>query len=203
MDNDFVRDRKYCLSILQEYTKNESLLKHAYAVESCVRAYAEKFGEDVNYWGNVALLHDFDYEMFPAAEEPASAEAKLQLRASGHPFKGSEILKEKGFDEEFRDSIMSHADYANIPRDTLLKKTLFACDELAGFITAVTYVRPGKSINEVEVKSVIKKMKDKAFARAVSRDDITKGARELGVPLDEHIQFCIDAMKKNKELLGL
>jgi len=154
-----------------------------------VKAYAEKFGEDANYWGNVALLHDFDYETFPTAEE--------------HPFKGSEILKEKGFDEEFRNSIMSHADYSNIPRDTLLKKTLFACDELAGFITAVTYVRPSKSIDEVEVKSVIKKMKDKAFARAVSREDITKGAQELGIPIEEHIQFCIDAMKKNKELLGL
>lgn len=154
-----------------------------------MKAYAEKFGEDLNYWGNVALLHDFDYEMFPTAEE--------------HPFKGSEILKEKGFDEEFRNSIMSHADYSNIPRDTLLKKTLFACDELAGFITAVTYVRPSKSIDEVEVKSVIKKMKDKAFARAVSREDIIKGAQELGIPIEEHIQFCIDAMKRNKELLGL
>lgn len=192
MSNDSVRDRNYCLSILQEYTKSDSLLKHAYAVESCVRAYAEKFGEDLNYWGNVALLHDFDYESAtggPTAEE--------------HPFKGSEILKEKGFDEEFRNSIMSHADYTNIPRDTQLKKTLFACDELAGFITAVTYVRPSKSIDEVEVKSVIKKMKDKAFARAVNREDITKGAEELGVPLNEHIQFCIDAMKKNKALLGL
>ena len=203
MNNDFVRDRNYCLSILQEYTKSDSLLKHAYAVESCVKAYAEKFGEDVNYWSNVALLHDFDYEMFPTAEEPAFTEAELRFRAGGHPFKGSGILKEKGFDEEFRNSIMSHANYANIPRDTLLKKTLFACDELAGFITAVTYVRPSRSIDEVEVKSVIKKMKDKAFARAVNRDDITKGAQELGVPIEEHIQFCINAMKKNKELLGL
>jgi putative nucleotidyltransferase with HDIG domain len=189
MINDFMRDREFCLSILKDFTKGESLLKHAYAVETCVRAYAEKFGEDVEYWGNVALLHDFDYEKFPTAEE--------------HPFKGNEILKEKGFDDEFRDSIMSHADYANIPRLTRLMKTLFACDELAGFITAVVYVRPSKSIDEVEVKSVIKKMKDKAFARAVNREDITKGAQELGVALDEHIQFCIDAMKKNKELLGL
>lgn len=189
MSNDSVHDRNYCLSILQEYTKSDSLLKHAYAVEACVKAYAEKFGEDVNYWGNVALLHDFDYEMFPKAEE--------------HPYKGSEILKEKGFDEEFRISIMSHAEYTSVPRDTQLKKTLFACDELAGFITAVTYVRPSRSIDEVEVKSVVKKMKDKAFARAVSREDITKGAEELDVALNEHIQFCIDAMKKNKELLGL
>lgn len=186
---DKMRDREFCLSILKDYTKSESLLKHAYAVESCVKAYAEKFNEDVNYWGNVALLHDFDYEMFPTAEE--------------HPFKGNEILKEKGFDEEFRLSIMSHADYTNIPRETKLMKTLYACDELAGFITAVAYVRPSKSIDEVEVKSVLKKTKDKAFARAVNRDDIIQGAAQLEIPLEEHIAFCIDAMKKNKELLGL
>ncbi|MEW6701742.1 MAG: HDIG domain-containing metalloprotein [Bacteroidota bacterium] len=189
MRNDLMHDRNFCLTILYEYTKSDSLLKHAYAVETCVREYAEKFGGDVEYWGNVALLHDFDYEMFPSAEE--------------HPYKGVEILKEKGFEEEFRNTIMSHADYTGVVRDTLLKKTLFACDELAGFITAVAYVRPGKSIDEVEVKSVIKKMKDKAFARAVNREDITKGALELGVALEEHIQFCIDAMKKNKETLGL
>lgn len=184
-----MRDREYCLSILKEYTKSESLLKHAFAVESCVKAYAEKFNEDVNYWGNVALLHDFDYEMYPTAEE--------------HPFKGNEILKEKGFDEEFRLSIMSHADYTNIHRETKLMKTLYACDELAGFITAVAYVRPSKSIDEVDVKSVLKKMKDKAFARAVNREDIINGAAQLEIPLEEHIAFCIEAMKKNKELLGL
>jgi putative nucleotidyltransferase with HDIG domain len=189
MNTDKMRDRNFCLEILNDYTKSDSLLKHAFAVETCVRAYAEKFNEDVEYWGNVALLHDFDYEKYPTAEE--------------HPFKGNEILKEKGFDEEFRNAIMSHADYTNIPRETLLKKTLFACDELAGFITAVTYVRPSKSIDEVELKSVIKKMKDKAFARAVNRDDITNGAEGLGVALDEHIQFCINAMKKNKAALGL
>ncbi|MFZ5947699.1 MAG: HDIG domain-containing metalloprotein [Stygiobacter sp.] len=183
------RDREYCLSLLKEYTKSESLLKHAFAVEACIKAYAEKFNEDVKYWGNVALLHDFDYEMFPTAEE--------------HPFKGNEILKEKGFDEEFRISIMSHADYTNIPRTTKLMKTLYACDELAGFITAVTYVRPSKSIDEVEVKSVLKKMKDKAFARTVNRDDIINGAAQLELPLEEHIAFCIEAMKKEKEILGL
>lgn len=203
MSNDIMRDRNFCLSILQEYTKNDSLLKHAYAVECCVKAYAEKFSEDIEYWSCVALLHDFDYEAYPTAEEPALAEAKLQLHAGGHPYKGSEILKEKGFNDEFRDAIMSHADYTGIARDTLLKKTLFACDELAGFITAVTYVRPGRSIDEVEVKSVIKKMKDKAFARAVNRDDIIKGASELNASLEEHIGFCIEAMKKNKTLLGL
>lgn len=189
MSSAIMRDREYCHSILTEYTKSDSLLKHAYAVEACVKAYAEKFNQNVNYWSCVALLHDFDYEMFPSAEE--------------HPYKGSEILKGKGFDDEFRNAIMSHADYTGIPRDTLLAKVLFACDELAGFITAVTYVRPSRSIDEVEVKSVIKKMKDKAFARAVSREDIHKGASELGIQLEEHIQFCIDAMKKNKELLGL
>ncbi len=189
MSTDIMRDRDYCHSILTEYTKSDSLLKHAYAVEACVKAYAEKFAQDINYWSCVALLHDFDYEMFPTAEE--------------HPYKGAEILKEKGFDEDFRNTILSHADYTNIPRDTLLAKVLFACDELAGFITAVTYVRPSRSIDEVEVKSVIKKMKDKAFARAVNRDDIIKGASELGISLEDHIQFCIDAMKRNKDLLGL
>jgi len=187
--SDVHRDREFCLSILTQYTKSESLLKHAYAVEACVNAYASKFGEDVEYWSNVALLHDFDYEMFPTAEE--------------HPYKGSEILEQKGFEKAFRDAIMSHADYTNVPRDTQLKKVLFACDELAGFITAVTYVRPSRSIDEVKVKSVKKKLKDKAFARAVSREDIFKGAEELGVELDEHIQFCIEAMKSKKERLGL
>jgi putative nucleotidyltransferase with HDIG domain len=183
------RNRDYCLSILVEYTQSESLLKHAYAVESCVKAYAEKYNEDVKFWGNVALLHDFDYEKHPSAEE--------------HPFTGAAILKEKGFIDEFVRSILSHANYSGEPRDTLLKKVLYACDELAGFITAVAYVRPSRSIDEVEVKSVRKKMKDKAFARAVSREEITEGAELLNVPLDEHISFCIDAMKKDKELLGL
>ncbi|MEJ2617366.1 MAG: HDIG domain-containing protein [Ignavibacteriaceae bacterium] len=183
------RDRDYCLSILKEYTLSDSLLKHAYAVETCVRAYAKKFNEDVEYWGNIALLHDFDYEKFPTAEE--------------HPFKGSEILKEKGFSEDFTDSILSHADYSGVQRNTLLRKTLFACDELAGFITAVTYVRPSKTVDEVEVKSVKKKLKDKAFARNVSREDIQHGAEELGIPLEEHIDFCIKAMRENKEELGL
>jgi len=186
---DYSRDRNYCLGLLKEFTKSDSLLKHAFAVEACVKAYAIKFNQDENYWRNVALLHDFDYEMYPTQE--------------GHPFKGSEILKERGFSEEFRNAILSHADYSGVPRNSLLEKVLFACDELAGFITAVTYVRPSKSIEEVEVKSVLKKMKDKAFARAVSREDITKGAEQLGVPLEEHIQFCINAMKKEKAQLGL
>lgn len=187
MNKDCNRDE--CLTILKKFTKSNSLLKHAYAVEACVSAYAKKFGEDVNLWGNVALLHDFDYERFPTAEE--------------HPYKGNEILKEYGFSEEFRIAIMSHAEYTGIPRVTKLQKTLFACDELAGFITAVTYVRPSKSIDEVKVKSVKKKLKDKGFARAVNREEIISGTENLGIPLDEHIQFCIDAMKDKKELLGL
>lgn len=187
--SDIHHDRESCLTILKEHTKSDSLIKHAFAVETCVRAYARKFNEDIEYWGNVALLHDFDYEMYPTEE--------------GHPFKGSEILKEKGFDEEFRNAVLSHADYTGVPRNSLLEKVLFACDELAGFVTAVTYVRPSKTIDEVKVKSVIKKMKDKAFARAVSREDIKKGAEELSIPLEEHIDFCINAMKQNKEELGL
>ena len=188
MEN-FERDREFCLSILKEYTQSESLLKHAFAVETCVRAYAKKYNEDENYWGNVALLHDFDYEKFPGEDE--------------HPFKGNEILKEKGFSEEFSNAIMSHANYTNVPRNSMLEKILFACDELSGFLTAVAYVRPTKSIADVEVKSVLKKLKDKAFARTVSRDDIKNGAEGIGISLEEHIQFCIDAMKNNKEALGL
>lgn len=183
------RNREFCLNLLKAYTKSESLLKHAFAVESCVRAYAEKFNQDVEYWGNVALLHDFDYEKYPTADE--------------HPFKGAEILKENGFDENFIKSILSHADYSGEPRDTILKKVLFACDELAGFLTAVGYVRPSKSIKDVGVSSVKKKLKDKAFARSVNRDDIINGANELGLSLDEHIQFCINAMQKKSDILGL
>lgn len=186
---DFERNRNFCLSILQEYTKSDSLLKHAFAVETCVRAYAKKFNEDEAYWGNVALLHDFDYEKFPTQEQ--------------HPFEGAKILREKGFSEDFINTILSHAEYSGVPRNSLLMKVLFACDELAGFITAVAYVRPNKTIDEVEVKSVIKKLKDKAFARSVNREDIFKGAEELGIDLNEHIAFCIDAMKNNKLELGL
>lgn len=180
-------ERDKCFELLQQYTKSESLLKHALAVETCVAAYAEKFGEDVSYWSCVAALHDFDYEMYPGE----------------HPYKGAELLRGLNFDEEFINTILSHADYTGVARDTLLAKTLFACDELAGFITAVTYVRPSRSIEEVEVKSVLKKMKDKAFAKGVNRDDIINGAKDLNVELNEHIQFCIDAMKKNKAALGL
>lgn len=182
-------NRNYCLDLLKEYTKSESLLKHSFAVETCGKAYAKKFNENENYWGNAALLHDFDYEKFPTEKE--------------HPFKGSEILKEKGFSEDFRNTILSHANYSGVPRETLLQKILFACDELAGFITAVTYVRPNKTVDEVEVKSVKKKLKDKTFAKSVSRDDIKNGAEALGVYLEEHIDFCIKAMRGNKAELGL
>ena len=144
--NDITRNRETCWDILSEYTKSEALIKHALSVESCVRAYAHKsLMKMIEYWGNVALLHDFDYEMYPTAEE--------------HPYKGSEILKEKGFDEEFRKAILSHADYTGVARETLLQKVLFACDELAGFITAVTYVRPSKTVDEVEVKIGKEKIK--------------------------------------------
>jgi putative nucleotidyltransferase with HDIG domain len=187
--NNIEMNREFCLSILHEYTKSDSLRKHAYAVETCVRAYAERFNQNVECWGNVALLHDFDYEQFPSMEE--------------HPYKGSQILREKGFSEEFIIAILSHAEYTNVPRVSLLEKTLFACDELAGFITAVSYVRPSRTVDEVEVKSVVKKMKDKAFAKNVSRDDIKNGALSLEIPLEEHIDFCIQAMRQNKDELGL
>jgi len=177
-----MKTREECLALLHEYTQSESLRKHAYSVEACVRGYAEKFGEDTLYWGNVALLHDFDYEKYPDLEH--------------HPIEGSKILSEKGFEEVFIRAILSHADHTGIARESLLEKTLFACDELAGFLTAVAYVKPSKSMAEVEVKSVLKKMKDKAFARAVSRDDIRAGAEGLGVSLEDHIDFCIQALKK-------
>lgn len=180
-------ERNFCMEILKQHTQSESLLKHAFAVEACVAAYAQKFGEDVNRWSNIALLHDFDYEKYPEQ----------------HPYKGAELLRELNFDEEFITTVLSHADYTGVARNTLVAKTLFACDELAGFITAVTYVRPSRSLDEVEVKSVLKKMKDKAFAKAVNRDDIINGAKELGVDLNEHIRFCIDAMKRKRELLGI
>ena len=182
-------NRASAWELLTEFTQSESLRKHALAVEACVRAYARKFGADEELWGVVGLIHDFDYEKYPSAEE--------------HPYKGNEILKERGYSDEIRRAIMSHADYTGVTRETPLEKALFACDELAGFITACALVKPGKSLAEVEPKSVRKKMKDKAFARSVSRDDITNGASDLGVDLDEHIAFCIEAMKGIAGQLGL
>ena len=154
-----------------------------------MRAYARKFSADEELWGAVGLLHDFDYDKYPSAQE--------------HPYKGNEILRERGYSDEVRRAIMSHADYTGVVRETPLEQALFACDELAGFITAVALVKPSKSLSEVEAKSVRKKMKDKAFARSVSRDDIVNGAAELGVDLDEHIAFCIEAMKGIARELGL
>jgi predicted hydrolase (HD superfamily) len=154
-----------------------------------MRAYARKLGQDENLWGNVGLLHDFDYEKWPNAQD--------------HPFRGSEILKERGYDEAFRRAILSHAEYSGVARESMMEKALFACDELAGFITATALVKPNKSLAEVEAKSVRKKMKDKAFARSVNRDDIIKGSQELGIELEEHIAFCIEAMKGIADQLGL
>lgn len=175
--------------LLTEFTLSESLRKHALSVEACMRAYAEKFGGDVELWGIVGLLHDFDYDKYPSLDD--------------HPYKGNEILKERGYSEEIRRAILSHADYTGVTRDSQMEKALFACDELAGFITACALVKPSKSLSEVEAKSVKKKMKDKAFARSVSRDDITNGAASLGVELEDHIAFCIQAMQKISAVLGL
>jgi putative nucleotidyltransferase with HDIG domain len=182
-------DRASAWSLLTEYTQSESLRKHALAVEACMRAYARKHGADEELWGLVGLLHDFDYEKYPTPAE--------------HPFKGSEILKERGYAEEIRRAILSHAEYSGVPRITAMEKTLFACDELAGFITACALVKPGKSLVEVEAKSVRKKMKDKAFARSVNREDIVSGSAALGIDLEEHIAFCIEAMKGIAGVLGL
>ncbi len=181
--------RQDAYDLLCDYTKSDSLRKHALAVEAAMQAYAKKFGEPEETWSITGLLHDFDYEMYPTAPD--------------HPLKGSEILRDKGYPDEIRTAILGHAHYTNVPRETRLARALFACDELTGLITAVTLVRPSRKIADVEVSSIKKKMKDKAFARNVSRDDIVNGAQELGVPLDEHMQFVLDAMKASAEKLGL
>jgi len=194
-------NREQAWGLLTEFTQSESLRKHALAVEACMRACARKFSaaspgatpdagqEKEELWGVVGLLHDFDYEQYPSLDD--------------HPYKGNEILKERGYSEEIRRAIMSHAEYSGVTRDSLMEKALFACDELAGFITACALVKPRKSLAEVEAKSVRKKMKDKAFARSVNRDDIINGAADLGVDLEEHITFCIEAMKGIAKELGL
>ena len=182
-------DRADAWCLLTEFTQSESLRKHALAVEACLRAYARKLGGDEEQWGIVGLIHDFDYEKYPSAQE--------------HPFKGNAILKERGYPEEICRAILSHANYSGVARESPLEKALFACDELAGFITATALVKPGKSLAEVDAKSVRKRMKDKAFARAVSREDIISGAADLEVDLDEHITFCIEAMKSVAGELGL
>ena len=195
-----VNTRKAAWELLTEFTQSESLRKHALAVEACMRACARKFGSasssasalglsEEDLWGIVGLIHDFDYDRWPSLDE--------------HPYKGNAILKERGWPEVISRAVMSHAEYSGVTRDSSMEKALFACDELAGFITAVALIKPSKSLAEVDVKSVRKRMKDKAFARKVNRDDIINGAAELGVDLDEHIALCIDAMKAVAAELGL
>src|SRR5882672_14976 len=175
--------------LLNEYTKSDSLLKHAMGVEAAVVGYARTFGEDENAWGMVALLHDFDYERWPTPEY--------------HPFRGCEILREKGYPEWVMRAILSHADYSGVPRESRLEKTLWACDEMAGFITAAALVRPSKSVLDLEPASVVKRMKDKAFARAVKRDDLRMGAAALELPLETHIANVIGFMRERADALGL
>jgi predicted hydrolase (HD superfamily) len=191
-----VTDRAAAWSLLTEYTQSESLRKHALAVEACMLAYARKFAAEGKVdpgaeqkWAITGLLHDFDYEKFPTADE--------------HPFVGNKILRENGYPEEIMRAILSHANYSGVSRDSLMEKALFACDELAGLITAATLVKPSKNIADLDSQSVRRKMKDKAFARSVSREDIISGAQDLGVDLNEHITFCIEAMKAVAAQLGL
>jgi putative nucleotidyltransferase with HDIG domain len=189
-----VPTREEAWKLVCEYTKSESLRKHMLAVETCVRAYAQKNGADAETWGIAALLHDFDYERWPNNEHAPDKE---------HPAEGAKILRERGYSEEIIRAIITHADYCGVPRQSPLEHTLFACDELAGFLTACVYVRPSKSILDLETSSVTKKLKDKAFAKGVNREDVRNGATELGIPLEEHIAFCIAAMRENAEALGL
>ena len=182
-------DREQAWQILCEYTKSESLRKHALAVEACVAAYARKLGEDEAKWSATALLHDFDWEIHPELPD--------------HPIKGEPILAARGVSGEIRRAILSHANHSGVARESPLEKTLYACDELAGFITAISYVKPHRSVFEVDAASVKKKMKDRAFARSVNRQEILDGARELGVDLEEHFTFCIQAMQARAAELGL
>jgi predicted hydrolase (HD superfamily) len=187
MDALLTRDAAWAL--LTEWTKSESLRKHALAVEASVRGYARQFGEDEDAWGFVALLHDFDYERY---QTPAD-----------HPFRGCEELQRRGYPEWVMRAILSHADYSGVPRESQLEKTLYACDEMSGFVTAASLVRPSKSILDLEPASVVKRMKDKAFARNVSREDLRRGADELNLPLDEHIGNVIRFMRERADALGL
>lgn len=182
-------DRQEAYALLTEFTKNENLIKHGLAVEAAMRHYAGLFGGDPDQWGVIGLIHDFDYEKYPTMED--------------HPYRGAEILRERGYDEALIEAIMSHASYTGIPRDTRLKKTLFAVDELCGLVTAVALVRPSKKVAEVKVKSVKKKMKDKGFARAVDRTEIQEGAALLELELGDHIANVIQAMQSIADDLGL
>ena len=181
--------REAAWQLLTEWTKGESLRKHALGVEAAVRGYARTFGEDEEAWGVVALLHDFDYERYPTLDN--------------HPFRGCDELRRLGYPEWVMRAILSHADYSGVARESLLEKTLFACDEMAGFVTAAALVRPSKSVLDLEAPSVIKKIKDKAFARAVSRDDLRNGAELLGLPLEEHVTNVIAYMREQADALGL
>ncbi|HYT73910.1 MAG TPA: HD domain-containing protein [Vicinamibacterales bacterium] len=181
--------RQDAWALVTEYTQSEGLRKHMLAVEAAVRGYARQFGEDEDDWGGVALLHDFDYERYPDQEN--------------HPFRGVEILQQRGYPEWVTRAILSHADYSGVPRQSRLEKTLYACDEMSGFVTAAALVRPSKSVLDLEASSVIKRMKDKAFARAVNREDLRRGAEELGLPLDQHITNVIAFMREQADALGL
>ena len=181
--------RAGAFALMTEYTQSESLRKHMLAVEAAVRGYARLWGEPEEDWAVVAILHDFDYERWPDPEN--------------HPFRGVEILKERGYPEWVTRAILSHADYSGVPRESRLEHTLFACDEMSGFVTAASLVRPSKSVMDLEAPSVVKRMKDKAFARAVSRDDLRKGAEEIGLPLDQHIANVIAFMRERADELGL
>jgi putative nucleotidyltransferase with HDIG domain len=182
------------LALMHEYTASESLRKHMLSVEAAMRAYAGKFGEDEERWGITGLIHDFDYERFPNSAHSPTEE---------HPSEGVRLLRARGFPEDILEAILGHAQYCNTPRESRMAKTLFAVDELTGLITATALVRPTKSVHEVEARSVRKKMKDKAFARGVSREDVINGAQELGVDLNEHINFVISAMQARSADLGL
>jgi putative nucleotidyltransferase with HDIG domain len=189
-----MQTREQALALMQEFTASDSLRKHMLAVEAGMRAYAEKFGEDVELWGLAGLLHDFDYERFPNPEHSPT---------EGHPAEGVRVLAAGGFPEPMQRAILGHATYSGVPRDTPMAKALFAVDELAGFLVACALVRPSRSLQDLEVSSVKKKLKDKAFARGVSRDDVVHGAEELGVQLDEHIAFVLAALRPHERTLGL
>jgi putative nucleotidyltransferase with HDIG domain len=186
--------RDEALALVHEYTASEALRKHMYAVEIAMRAMAERVGEDPEPWGLVGLLHDFDYERYPNPEHSAT---------EGHPAEGVRILAARGLPDSMQRAILGHAGYSGVPRDTPMARALFGVDELAGFLVACALVRPSKSLQDLEVSSVKKKLKDKAFARGVSREDVYQGAEELGVPLDEHIAFLLGALRPHEKLLGL
>ncbi|HZI75782.1 MAG TPA: HDIG domain-containing protein [Gemmatimonadales bacterium] len=186
--------RDEALALVHEYTASEALRKHMYAVEIAMRAMAERVGEDPEPWGLVGLLHDFDYERYPNPEHSAT---------EGHPAEGVRILAARGLPDSMQRAILGHATYSGVPRDTPMARALFGVDELAGFLVACALVRPSKSLQDLEVSSVKKKLKDKAFARGVSREDVYQGAEELGVPLDEHIAFLLGALRPHEKLLGL